>query len=260
MGTVDYTELLKGSIDDISSKFKEHDDDGLAALLKAEKAGSNRKGLVDAIEREQGTRKADADAKASADAGKGDATSGTADPGEKTYSQGEVDAIHAEHATALATAREEDRQRIAALEGELAEAQKANAARKPAKAIKTAEPRKLALLGRARGNPYRIAFADERDMSLVQLPELQFGPGDFEPTSDRGGVTLTRPIDFDEGSPMARISSVWLVDPKGEAHAVSRFVQPLGVGGGASAQIPAKSLNFVGGKVPNATDAEQPAA
>ncbi len=244
--------LLDGNIDSVTATFGDHDDAQLGKLLEAEKAGKSRTGLVEAIEREQATRKSDADAKPK-DGADAKAKEGS---GEKTFSQAEVDALIGEHQTALAKAREEDKAAIDNLTSELAATRKelSSKAARPPKAVKSAEPRKLALMGKSSGEGLRVAFGDDRDMSIPTLPELEFGGHDFAPVPG-GGTTLDRVIDFPEGSPSASISAAWLVDGKGEAHAVSRLVQPLRVGGGSSAQIPAKFLNFTGGKVAVATEA-----
>jgi hypothetical protein len=232
MAEVNHDELLKGSIEDIKGKFADFDDDTLKAIATAEGKGAKRAGLLSAIESEQGSRKLTTRAAELQESAKGEGVTLHTDADVQKL----VDERMAGEQAALA-------EQVKTLEQQLATAKKRVS---PAKAVKAEAPRKLSLTGEAGDDqPLRVAFTGDDDMTVADLPELEFGEGDFEVDRSGGGVILTQPIEFPEGASRTPIRKVWLVGANGKAAAVAPLVNPLPVGGGQRATIPAKFLRFV---------------
>jgi hypothetical protein len=215
-------EVLKGSIADITAQLADYDDAQLKALHDAESGdgGQKRAGMLSALHAETAARDLDKRTKAAIDA--------AAKDGVKLFSQADLDAVADDHG-----------KRIAALEEKLKAAEGAT----PATAV-AARPRKLALTGEAGDDAFRLAFTDDTDTTMPDLPELQFGAGDF--TIDRAtqAIVLKQPIRFPEAVGRSEVRKVWLVDGDGKAAAMAELVNPLPVGGGTAASIPAGFLAF----------------
>lgn len=223
MSKFDPATVLKGSITDVTAAFGDYDDAQLTALHDHEsgKDGAKRDGMLSAIHSEQSSRELTAKTKAAIDAAK-------KDHGVDLVAKADLDA-----------AKDDHEQRIAALEADL----KVAKGRQPARAVKPEKPRKLSITGEGEAKgATRVAFTDAEDTTIVGLPELEFGEGDFTPQA--GGIVLDQPIRFPEGVSRTEVSKVWLVDNDGKAVAVSPLVNPLPVGGGTSASIPEGFLSF----------------
>lgn len=213
-------ELTGKTIDEAVAAFAGLSVEDLKALHDAESAATKRKGLLAAIDGELAARELvekENEIRALAD-----------DAGVKVYFASDIDAIKDGH---------EDR--IAKLEAALSAVE----AETPAKGL-AAQPRKLAIVGNAEGPFLRIAFTDADDMTLPDLPELEFSKGAFEIDVKRKTVTLKQPIVFPVAVRRTEVSAAWLVGVNGDAVACSRLVIPLSVGGGTRAKINGGFLAF----------------
>lgn len=224
--TVDLGELLALDVDTIKTRFGDMSDVDLATLRALDARGEKPRSTLDkAIAAEQAQRSDEEGARrqqmiddAVAEAGKAQA-----------------DRVAALEAEIAAVTKERD----AALE----KLDKATNGPKPPRQRKADRPRALKLAGKADlGEATTVAFAGDRDMTNPALPDLEFGEGDFV---TRGvGKVLTRRVEFDEKGPASTISAAFLLDEDGKAVGVSRLKEPVTVGAGRKALLPARSLLF----------------
>ncbi|KPH59179.1 hypothetical protein [Novosphingobium sp. ST904] len=223
------SDLLKVNVDDGIAAFSTLSDDELAAFAAAEAAATNRKSLLKAIATEQEARAHTAkEQKIIALA---------ADAGVRVFTDADVRAL-------IEETKMEQNERIAALEIKLADAEAGTTAQEVA-----AQPRKLAVIGNAEGPCLRIAFTGSDDMTIQELPELEFQRGAFKFDHSRRVVSLEQPIVFPIAVRRTEITKAWLVGKNGDAAAVCEFISPLAVGGGTRAKINAGHLSFSEPKV-----------
>lgn len=217
----DLAELVKGSVDSITDKLGELSNDELVQLATLEAAATRpRTSLEKAISSEQAAREQNAKAI--------ELQKLAAEDGVKLFTEADMRDVQADHD-----------QRIKSLEAQLITLQGAT----PAKPV-DAEPRVLSITGEAAIELTRVAFTDEHDKTLPDLPELEFAASAFSEERLIGGIVLNEPIVFPESARRTAISKVWLLDGDGKAGAVVELPNPLAVGGGSRASFPGKSLRF----------------
>ncbi len=188
--------------------------------------GQNRDGVVKAIQAEQDSRTAEFE----------QATKLARESGEKVgqriFTQAEAEKRD-----------EASNARIDELEAEVAALKKASGAKAAPKARK-AKPRDLGET--AKDADYEsattIAFVDTAGKSIATLPDLEFGEGQFDTRGS--GRRLTETVTIPENSGAAELGAVALIDSKGRVAGLSKFLQPLPVGGPREVKLPAGSLLF----------------
>lgn len=207
------------SIDAITAQMADMSDIELAALSYLE-AGSEkpRSTLIEAIENVQGDRAAV-----------------------------QADEYQAMLDKAVAEAGETAAARIAQLETENQDLVKklAAATKTPAKPKTRKVKRQELTLSAKAGEPVEVVFTDRNDLVLPDLPALGFGGGAFMEDLRTGSYVLNAPVTFDGNGPAIEIAAAWTIDANGLGAGVSRLMQPVLVGGGRKAVMPARSLSFV---------------
>lgn len=224
----DVSEHLKGSIGDVSATLGERSFSELNDLHAAEGKGEKRTGMLAAFDGEMKARGSVADTAleaanlAAERAGRGAYVSAADHESATAKLQKQVEALTAE------------RDQLKA---------KAAGKPKPGKAVKTQEPRALAFDGETKlEDGVTVAFGDAQGITNPGIPDLQFGKGDFAKRD--GGMVLTQDIRFDGNEPSSDVSAAYLLDAKGKVVGVSRFRQPVGIGGGRQAEFRANTLAF----------------
>lgn len=188
--------------------------------------GQNRDGVVKAIQAEQDSRIAEFE----------QATKLARESGEKAGQR-----IFT--ATDLHDQSTEYQARIDELEAEVATLKKASGAKAAPKARK-AKPRDLGETseGADYAGATTIAFVDTAGKSIATLPDLEFGEGQFDTRGS--GRRLTETVTIPENSGATELGAVALLDSKGRVAGLSKFLQPLPVGGPREVKLPAGSLLF----------------
>lgn len=246
--------VIDANVTDSPSMLGQFSPAELEQIDEAEKAGEKRKGLRDAIEAERVSRAKDADDslamanEAAKRAGRspidGEGAKEIAE--ENAQLKAQVEQLESDRDTATTQYDEAIkglREQNDKLKSELAAAKKSAGGRQPAKG-KVAKPRTLALGAAAIEGATTVAFTGEDGRTIPDLPELEFSEGAFRKARMGGGLELTEAIRFPQSVKKTQVSKIWLVDDKGNAAAVAQLVNPLTVGGGTNATIPANSLVF----------------
>ena len=195
--------------------------------------GQNRDGVVKAIQAEQDSRTSEFEQAMKLARESGEKA------GLKIFTQAEIDELQAE-----AEKRDEaSKARIDELEAEVAALKKANGAKAAPKARKV-KPRDLGETseGADYAGATTIAFVDTAGKSIATLPDLEFGEGQFDTRGS--GRRLTETVTIPENSGATELGAVALIDSKGRVAGLSKFLQPLPVGGPREVKLPAGSLLF----------------
>lgn len=223
MSDFDTGPVLEKSIEAVTADLGTFSDEQLQQLHDAESEASKpRSGMLKAIHAELAARDATKREK--------EVLEFAESKGVRVFTGDEVEILMADHG-----------ERIQSLEAALVARDGAT----PAKAS-DAQPRTLSVTGDAEAPFIKIAFTGDDDVTLADLPELDFGPGAFTFDRTRKMVTLDQPIVFPEAARKTEVAKVWLIGANGKAAAVSSMVTPLSVGGGTRATIPAGHLAFHG--------------
>lgn len=88
----------------------------------------------------------------------------------------------------------------------------------------------------------QIVFTDDQDVELTDLMPLKFRGDQFK--ADRSHMALNEAINFPPSTPKATVAKAWLLDDDGKEVDYRRFIVPLDIGAGRTAQIPAGDLMF----------------
>lgn len=221
MTQVKVEEVRAKTVEEIKAMLGDMPSDTIAMLRKAEDAQEQpRAGVIDAITAEMNGRREEAEA-----------------------------AI----ALARQTAERAGIKLASGEEVEVLEARVSDAEEKAAKAKAKAEPprkgqaklRKLAVDAKADAVPAAIAFADRTGKTSRHLPDLEFRTAQFQVSrGDRATYTLQADIEFPGATTPVEVAQVFLLNDKGKAFAVCRFVAPLTIGGGGEVRLPAGYLTF----------------
>lgn len=260
--TVDFdlTEVVKGNQESITAKLGQLSSGELSTLHVLEsKADKPRKGVLEAIEREQESRPPEQgeDPKVAAAADDAAAISvhgfiaknqldilinelidgGVLKAGDE-FSIGEaaVTALR-DRATKIAdleAASAAKDARIAGLEQALAKTDG-----KGPKSHNLAMPKTRKPL---EPDDYRVVFGGSAGRSLPAIPALQFSAAQFEQRGEHM-LVLAEAIRFDTGLPREEVHSIVLMRGSG-AVAKCQLMRPLAVGGGRGAEMPAGSVAF----------------
>lgn len=213
-------ELTKSKIDDVVAAFSTLDDAELTALRAAEVEAANRSSLLKAIDAEQAARELLAREQSIKEL--------AAEQGVTIFTNSDI-----------ATLRSEYDERFSALEEKLRDAEAGTVAEAVPSSI-----RKLAIVGTATGPFRRIAFTGADDMTLADLDDLEFQAGAFKVDYSRRTISLEQPIVFPISVRRSEVMKAWLLGAEGEPVSVVRFVNPIAIGGGTNARIPAGHLAF----------------
>ncbi|WP_288806280.1 hypothetical protein [uncultured Novosphingobium sp.] len=212
--------LIKSTIDDIVAAFPTLDDAELAALREAEIAAANRTGMLKAIDVEQAARALLAREQSIKEL--------AAEQGVTIFTASDIDALRVEYD-----------ERFSAMEAKLRDAEAGTVAQAVPSTV-----RKLAIVGMAVGPFHRIAFTGSDDMTLADLDDLEFQAGAFKLDHSRRTISLEQPIVFPIGAKRSEVTKAWLLGADGDPVSVVNFVNPIAIGGGTNARIPAGHLAF----------------
>ncbi|WP_292960519.1 hypothetical protein [Novosphingobium sp. UBA1939] len=263
--TVEYdlSELIKGTVASIEAKLPDIRTGDLAAMLELEHAGHARTTLVKAIEAEMAGRTAhESDAQGGGEAtgaALSDQTGGAAPgdfpdaplPNDESQSDGNILVLRAALERAGYVVEGDDSVIVIATDAignlfdELEKAKDvlAQIGKEPAPAI-VREKMKIATGIPSLTGSVTVAFADADDVEIASISRLRFTRDKFAFRHFDNSFMLTAEIAFPVHVDAAEVMSVWLLDDEGDAWAKSSLLQPLPVGGGRSAKIPASFLRF----------------
>ena len=245
----DVGELLGSSVDAIKAKFSDLSDSQLAMLGEAERGAEKpRSSLLAAVETEQTARAAQAKEVVLMQAAKcsmqeGQQAADQALLGSMSASrEAELEARVAE----LTAENERLNDLVAELQLELEGVAEGNQVDSNVFAALV----KMHLAAVC-AKPQVIVFSGHGGTMIDDLPWLMFHPSDFR--VENGGITLLKPIDFPLHGKAHQVHAIWVVDRQesptedgGMAGFACQLLQPLNVGGGRQAHIPAGHLHFTG--------------